>query len=45
MGKGSGRRPSFVSDAEYSLRYDLAHGHITYEKFKEEMAKLKGKQK
>jgi len=29
MSKGSKRRPQFVSDAEYSLRYDLAMGKIT----------------
>lgn len=44
-GKGSTRRPKFISDEEETLRWDLALGKITRKKFDEEMDKLKGKDK
>lgn len=39
-GKGDTRRPKFISDEEETLRWDLALGKITREKFDEEMKKL-----
>jgi hypothetical protein len=43
-GKGSHRRPSFISDEEYSLRWDLAYGYITSAEFQRRMADLKRRQ-
>lgn len=41
MGKGSARRPSFVSTEEYSLRHDLAFGFIDRQEFDREMQRLR----
>jgi len=41
MGKGSARRPSFVSTEEYSLRHDLAFGFIDRLEFDREMQHLR----
>jgi hypothetical protein len=41
MGKGSTRRPSFVSTEEYSLRHDLAFGFIDRQEFDREMQRLR----
>jgi hypothetical protein len=43
VSKGSKRRPKFISDVEEDLRYKLAFGKITREKFDEELNKLKEK--
>lgn len=44
MGKGSQRRPMYISHGEYSLRWDFAHGLISLEVFLNERKKLKRKQ-
>ena len=41
MGKGSQRRPSFVSEEEYSLRHDLAFGFIDKAEFDRDMQHLR----
>jgi len=41
-GKGDLPRPRFISDEEYSLRFDLAFGKISKEEFEQKMKKLKG---
>jgi hypothetical protein len=41
MGKGSTRRPSFISTEEYSLRHDLAFGFIDLPEFNREMQRLR----
>lgn len=40
MSKGSQRRPSRISDEEYSLRWDLAFGKITEKEFTEKLNDL-----
>lgn len=40
MGKGSQRRPTQISDAENTLRWDLALGVITSEEFERKMKEL-----
>jgi hypothetical protein len=40
MGKGSQQRPCLINREEEELRWDLALGKITREKFDEEMEKL-----
>ena len=40
-GKGSHRRPSFISNEEYQLRYDLAYGKITRKMFDRKMESLR----
>lgn len=42
-GKGSKRRPTFISREEEDLRWDLAYGRITRRTFDEKMAELKEK--
>lgn len=40
MGKTSKRRPRAISQAEYDLNWDLAHGKISYNTFVRRYAKL-----
>ena len=44
-GKGDTYRPILCSQEEWGLRWDLATGKITREKFDEEMEKLHGEHK
>jgi len=40
MGKGSNRRPTLVTREQEDLNYKLALGHITFEQWEKERAKL-----
>ncbi len=40
-GKGSKRRPSFIGEEEYSLRWDLAFGYISQDEFDANMKNLR----
>jgi len=42
-GKGDLPRPRFISDEEYSLRFDLAFGVISKEEFDKKLQKLRNK--